>query len=183
MADVDKIILERAEDGEHWKVRAEGDEVEGHMLRGRGRFEAEPAGKQQAARSSTLQGRLRRRGHGGAWFQRPLVRRPAEASGAAAVAARVASEPDSVLPRLRRLRGGSYEWKDGEERRGPDGSQARTRRDRSRGRAGFPRARGDRPRGAQEGRLPRLHCGPDRGGEGARRTGGRARAEPLPCVG
>jgi len=47
MAEVDKIILERTEDGEHWKVQAEGDDVKGHMLRGRGRFEAEPAGKQQ----------------------------------------------------------------------------------------------------------------------------------------
>ena len=47
MADVDKIILERAEDGEHWKMQTEGDEVEGHALRGRGRFAAEPAGQQQ----------------------------------------------------------------------------------------------------------------------------------------
>ena len=47
MADVDRIILERTEDGEHWKVQAEGDDVKVHMLRGRGRFEAEPAGRQQ----------------------------------------------------------------------------------------------------------------------------------------
>ncbi len=47
MADVDKIILERTEDGEHWKLQTEGDEVEGHAFRVKGRFEAEPAGKQQ----------------------------------------------------------------------------------------------------------------------------------------
>lgn len=47
MAEVDKIILERAEDGEHWKVQAEGDEAEGHAFKiGKRSIEATPAGEQ-----------------------------------------------------------------------------------------------------------------------------------------
>ncbi len=45
MADVDKIILERTEDGEHWKMQTEGDDVEGHAMKVR--FRGEPAGQQQ----------------------------------------------------------------------------------------------------------------------------------------
>ncbi len=45
MAEVNKIILERSEDGEHWKMQAEGDDVQGHGVKVR--FRGEPAGQQQ----------------------------------------------------------------------------------------------------------------------------------------
>ncbi len=47
MADVDKITLERTEDGEHWRMQAEGDDVEGHLGKsGELTVEAQPAGEQ-----------------------------------------------------------------------------------------------------------------------------------------
>jgi hypothetical protein len=43
MAD-EAIRLERARDGEHWRLRWEGSDLEGHAYRGRG-FTAEPVGE------------------------------------------------------------------------------------------------------------------------------------------
>ncbi len=45
MTDVDKIILQRTEDGEHWKMQTEGDDVEGHAMKVG--FRGEPAGQGQ----------------------------------------------------------------------------------------------------------------------------------------
>lgn len=42
MADPERIIFERAGDGEHWKVRTEGGDTEGHGFRVR--FENEAGG-------------------------------------------------------------------------------------------------------------------------------------------
>ena len=49
MADQERIIFERAGDGEHWRLIVEGGDVEGHVFKFRG-FSAEPAGEEGGER-------------------------------------------------------------------------------------------------------------------------------------